>query len=100
VRGKLFAQNVSDDAQDALSVRHDVGVPESEDVVSSFFKRSIPQTVALAFRVLTTINLDDELFLTANKVDNEIVDCLLSHELEAIEAPVAQRQPQPYLSVS
>jgi hypothetical protein len=49
--------------------------------------------------MLSTINLDDQPLLPAEKIDNKWSDCLLPHELEAAEPTVANRKSQLPLGV-
>jgi hypothetical protein len=44
-----------------------------------------------------TINLDDEVFLPADKIDDVRSNRFLTHEFEASQAPVAQCEPKFHL---
>jgi len=50
-----------------------------------------------AFGVLAAVNLDDEPFLQADKVNHKTADGVLPAELVASEPSVAQMPPQPLL---
>src|SRR4051794_1406764 len=50
--------------------------------------------------MLPSINLDDEIFLAANKICHERPDCLLPDKFETVEPPVAEGEPKLSLSIS
>ena len=92
-------QNIS---KNAIYVIEYVDVPVTQHDVAHRFKLRRPLRVlgSLAgVRVLSTIYLDDNTLLRANEIDDEPSNRDLPLELQPVEAPVAQLQPQLLLGI-
>jgi hypothetical protein len=64
------------------------------------FQISVTDIVVMAFRVLRTVGLDDQLSSNAKKVDDIRSDRNLLAKLEAIQPTIAKEAPQSELGVS
>ena len=58
-------------------------IPEPQNAVSLLIQSFCPDAIIISlFLVLAAINLDDEAFLKTDKINNIMIDCLLSAEFK------------------
>jgi len=69
--GGRLRGSFDNDLQDAVQISQHVGIPESKNAITFCCEPSIPFGVPLRLRVLSTIDLDDEMTVVAHKVDDE-----------------------------
>ncbi len=62
--------------------------PEPQNAIAFAPQKPITHGIVTALSVLSTIDLDHQLPITADKVDIVGADWLLAHELEAAQSPI------------
>ena len=78
----------------AVDIVSNVIVPVADDTVPLALQEPGPSVVRPAFTVLTPINFDDQLELTAHEVADERPDWHLTREFPTIELPIAEITPK------
>jgi hypothetical protein len=101
VRGSLASnsrryalQLRKDRGENAFLVAQDIRIPESQYVIAVCAERGIAPVIPRIIRVLSTVNFDDQFFLTTNEIDDIRADRLLPNEFETSQTSVAQSKPQ------
>jgi hypothetical protein len=89
----------ADGAADTFEIAQYLIVPEVKNDVAVSTETGVALSIALA-PMLPSIDLDDQRCLDAEKVDRPSVDGYLALELESVEAPVSEGEPQLSLGVS
>lgn len=79
--------------QDAFDILEYLVVPDPDDLVAEPGQKCVPLAICHVIRVLTAIDLDDQMPLAADEVGIEGTYRLLAHEFEAAELAVAQLSP-------
>jgi hypothetical protein len=75
-------------------------VPESKHFPAMARQVRVSHSVSIAFSVLETVSLDDQLSANAKKVDDIRADGNLPAKLDPIQATIAQKTPKAQLDVS
>jgi hypothetical protein len=84
VRGSLFTQRLHDRAKHVVGVQQHIVIPESQDAEAGRLQiPCAPDITRLALRMLTAIELDDQLVLDAAKVRVIPGDGMLPAKLHA-----------------
>jgi hypothetical protein len=68
VRGKVSLQSIEYRQQHTFAVGQHIVVPESKDAITLPPKVRIAASIALAFRMLSAIDLDNEVSVAADEV--------------------------------
>src|SRR5215203_4775744 len=92
-------QHGEDGIEHRIQILHDVAIPEPEDAVAACYQKGVAHLVVLAFGVLASVELDDQLALAADEVREIWTDRLLAHELVSGELAIVQAIPEPSFSV-
>jgi hypothetical protein len=79
--------------QDALAIEEHLIVPETKHRPALSCEIGVTGIISVAFGMLETIRLDDQLGANTKKVDNIRSDRNLPAKLEAIQATIAQKTP-------
>src|SRR6185437_14382629 len=94
------AQSLENGQDHAIRIRQHVIVPEPHNTTAARFQPARPPCVViLKYRMLATIDFDDELCRGAEEVDDVGSDRLLPTEAEAVELLAPQARPQPTLGI-
>jgi hypothetical protein len=96
MRACLHAPKLS---PEPFAILQDLVVPEAKHFPALAFQISVPSLVGKAPGVLGTVSFDDQLGANAKKVDDVGADRNLSPKLDAIQATVAQKTPEPQFAV-
>jgi hypothetical protein len=83
-----------DDKERTFKITHDLVVPKSQDPVTSLVHRRVAAFVINTVRMLTTVEFDHQLRITADEVREVPADGLLTHEFQAVQLSGAQRRPE------
>ena len=92
-------QHGEDGIEHRIQILHDVAIPEPEDAVAACYQKGVAHLVVLAFGVLASVELHDQLALAADEVREIWTDRLLAHELVSGELAIVQAIPEPSFSV-
>jgi hypothetical protein len=79
--------------QDSRTIPQHVGIPESQHAIAFRRQPSIALNIALGFRVLTPVDLDDQASFVTSEIRNEGADWRLPPEAQSIQAMRSQRRP-------
>jgi hypothetical protein len=102
VGGGGLTQRDVNSCEDRVHFLKDFIVPETQHTVTTRIQKLGPGAVAtntIAPTVLTTINLDDKLFLVTGKVDEIPPDRRLPAEMRAVDRHLPQIPPELSLGV-
>jgi hypothetical protein len=94
VRGRLRLQCGEDCFQYAFEISDHVIIPKAEDAIAVLDEPFVSDSIALALRVLTTINFNDEPMFATNEVSDVRPYGLLANEFESIQATGAESPPE------
>ena len=87
MRGHFRVKSVSYSLQDSVHIAHDFAVPESKDPIIVPEQPLIACLVLLAICVLTAVDLQDQSFFAADKINNITADRLLPDEFVSVGGP-------------
>jgi hypothetical protein len=91
---------LGDTLEYAVGIRERLVAPEPKHAVAETFEdRSATSVVGGAYRVLTAVELHDQLHLPTAEVNDVRTNRHLTCELRSKETPIAQSRPQPALGV-
>jgi hypothetical protein len=97
---RLLIERTQDCLQHAINIPHDVVVLESQYQIAHSFERIRPFGISLfILLMLPTVELDDQLALSAYEVGDEPIDRYLSPEFPSIEPAISQTKPQDALRI-
>ena len=86
----MLIERAQDCLQHAINIPHDVVVPESQYQITHSFKRIRPLGISLFISLmLSTVELDNQLALSADEVGDEPIDWYLSPEFPSIEPAIS-----------
>lgn len=92
--GACFRQPKADPGTNTLKVRHNLIIPEPQDMESFSPKKCITRAVVRSIHVLTSIHFDDQSCLEASEIGDIRPDRKLATESEAFELALAENAPQ------
>jgi len=98
VRGSLRKRG-GDHFENSCRVAQHIIVPEAQDAVFVIEKPFVADHVTRIVRVLASIHLNDKTALTADQINNEGADRLLSDELVTVEPARSEPKPQSLLRI-
>jgi hypothetical protein len=84
VWGRLRRQCRKDCLEDAVDISDHVIIPKAQNAIAMFTEPCIPDDIALAVCVLTTINFNNEPMLATDKIGHIAAYRLLADEFEAV----------------
>jgi hypothetical protein len=87
VRGRRRRRSCKDCVPNTFDISKYFVIPEAQDAVAMFNEPLIADGVASVLGVLAAIDLDDEPFLSTNKIDDITPNWLLTHKFESAERP-------------
>jgi hypothetical protein len=85
VRGRFRLQGGRNHLKHTIHTAHDVIIPKPEYPIIVFAQPAIAFKVALAFRVLSAVELNHQPPFTAQKIDYVIANRLLTYELMSVQ---------------
>ena len=84
--------------QHALHILEHLGIPEPQHAIAGLFEKRGPPFIGLG-RVLSAVDLDNELLLETEEIDDVRTDRLLPLEFVAMELPVGEGGIRPLLAL-
>ena len=93
MRGRCRRRSCKDCVPNAFDIAQHL-VPETQNAITMVGEPSITHDVASAIGVLAGIDLDDEPFLSTNKIDDITPNWLLTHKFESAERPRTEVSPK------
>ncbi len=82
----FWRQGLRDDFQHPIHVSHDVIIPETQCPIAARSKPAITNNISFAFRVLSTVNFDNQHVLAAHEVSYIGANRLLTDKFVAVDA--------------
>jgi hypothetical protein len=99
VRGD-WARRIDDSFQNSVHVSEHIAIPETQYQISARFEVGCPpRIIHPAFRMLSSIQFDDQSRRFAAEIDDVIADRHLPAELQSMQTSVAKPKPQRTFSV-
>jgi hypothetical protein len=80
-------------------MQREIGIPETKHAIAILGKPPVANHIALAFRVLRAIELDNQSGLETSKVGNVRADRNLAAKLHPLEASISQDRPHTLLDL-
>src|SRR6516162_11426537 len=80
--------------ENAIEILDHIIVPDTDHPITERAKYTIAVPIVAAFRVLASVELDNQAPFAANKVDVILTDWLLADKFEAAQLPAAKTRPQ------
>jgi hypothetical protein len=99
VRGALRIQFSRDDLQNPIGIREHVVIPESKDTTAMLGEPPVTLDVAWIVGMLSSVYLDDEPPLSADKVHSGSSDRLLPNKLVTVQLARSEAIPKACLCV-
>ena len=93
-------QCVLNGLQNAFAIRHHLVVPEAHNAPSVSLEKSVASNVDFAVRVLSAVELDDEVMFDRSEIGDERADRHLPTKFYATKTAIAEQSPHDPLSLS